>query len=140
MDRDERLDLCSRIDRIAAALAGLRELVRPDREPIWRGAHNSCRLVLDVVCEQHNIELSRLIGHQRSGWISRLRRMAIAAMRSRYQAVLEQIGHEIGRDHTTIIYHLRTHEKSMAREPGYARDYEELIKRLEAADKKDGTQ
>jgi chromosomal replication initiation ATPase DnaA len=130
----DHIDVCARIDRLAADLAALRILVRPDREPVWRGSEQSNSMVIDTVASYYQAPADVICGLGRTQLVSRMRMLAAAQMRFRYQSTTIAIGESLNRDHTTIIYLLRKHADLVRRDRGYLTAYEDLTELLDAAD------
>ena len=132
----DHVDVCARIDKLAADLAALRLLVQPDRGPVWRGSEQSNNLVVDVVASYYHAPPDVIRGLGRTQLVSRMRILASAQMRLRYQSTVMSIGEQLNRDHTTIIYLLRKHAELCRTDIGYLSAFSDLTELLEAADKR----
>lgn len=88
---------------------------------IWRGDmlmpknRPGMAVIAQSVAEKHGLRLKDLIGDERSRTYSRPRQEAYYAIYQTGAYSLPQIGRFFGgRDHTTVLFGIRAHEKRMA--------------------------
>lgn len=77
-------------------------------------------LIPKVVAEHYGVTVEGLKSKGRTKAISEPRRLAAYLLRDRTILTLDEIGDLFNRDHTTIIYALRTVEDEMKRNPSFA--------------------
>ena len=78
---------------------------RPNR--YLRAASPDVAAILDTAAGLHGVRAEALLGRGRTKAVTRARRQAMAEIRDRYGWSLSEIGRLFGRDHTTVMYHLR---------------------------------
>lgn len=81
--------------------------------------------ILETVAKQYGVAVSDITGKSRALAATEPRRMCALMMRKHTQLSFESIGDVLGlRDHTTIMYLVRTAEEKLASEVAYVRQVE----------------
>lgn len=81
---------------------------REEAAPIIAAFERTPHVLLREVAQSHGLTVRDLRGDRRSAPYVRARREAIVAIKAAFPAIsLPRIGSLMGRDHTTILHHLR---------------------------------
>lgn len=82
--------------------------------------------IVAVVCRHYGIEPKAIRGRGRTRAVAEPRRVAMHMMRKHTTMTLMDIGDELCRDHTTVIYGLQTVKDEYQRNPTFARSVDFL--------------
>ncbi len=113
----------ARVAAIEVRLARLETLL--DAAP-HRGSPMPCRVITATVAAAHGVTLEELTGEGRRD--ATVRHLAMLLCRRLTGASYQQIGRAFRRDHSSVIYGLRSAEARVHAEPAFAAD----LARLEA--------
>lgn len=72
--------------------------------------------VLDLVSRHYGISIDELLGDSRKMRYTYPRQVAMYVLRSRGYLTLEEIGHALGRDHSTVLYGVQHVERLLRME------------------------